>query len=121
MAFSDISTELIAALKAEIEAYSAENRNPMGLFELLSYVQQGTNDSTAIGTVTPTLTSATSSGTITAGAYEVSVANIGTAAGTLLGTSFPKNAIATFSVPGATLAEIAYDATGTTFLISVIR
>ena len=67
-------------------------------------------------------TSTTTSGTITAGASSVAIANIGSAAGTVLGTSFPANATIEWSANGFdTLGAIAYDATGTEFLISEVR
>ena len=69
------------------------------------------------GTVTPILISATSSGIIAAGKKSVSVANIGAASGTLLGAAFPVGASISYSAEGGTLTEIAYNATGTTFLI----
>ncbi|ABA24668.1 hypothetical protein Ava_D0003 [Trichormus variabilis ATCC 29413] len=74
------------------------------------------------GTATPTLVNTSTSGTVTAGKISVSIANIGAAAGTLLGTSFPTGASIAFEAPtGKTLAAIAYNATGTTFLIGVLE
>jgi len=67
--------------------------------------------------VTPTLISVTASGTIAAGKKSVSIANIGAASGTLLGAAFPAGASVSYSAEGGTLITIAYNATGTTFLI----
>lgn len=69
-----------------------------------------------------TLSTVTTSGTVSAGAWAVSVANTGDAAGTIAGGSIPAGTEITWRCPvGSTLAAIAYDATGTTFLISVSR
>jgi hypothetical protein len=71
---------------------------------------------------TPSLTSVTSSGTIPLGARSVSIANIGSAAGTILGTSVDAGMTVNFTAQGSdTLAAIAYNATGTTFLIAEVR
>ena len=71
---------------------------------------------------TPSLTSVTSSGTIALGARSVSIANIGAAAGTVLGTSVGAGVTVTFTAQSPdTLAAIAYNATGTTFLIAEVR
>jgi hypothetical protein len=81
-------------------------------------------DRLPLGTArTPNFTSTTGSGTVTAGAQSVAVANIGGAAGTLKSQSFPANAVVSWSVinPLDTLGAIAYDATGTTFLITEVR
>ncbi|MDM9583108.1 hypothetical protein [Nostoc sp. GT001] len=60
----------------------------------------------------------TTSGTVAAGKYSVTFCNFGSAAGLLLGNSFPAGASINFTPPpGMTLSAIAYDATGTTFLI----
>jgi hypothetical protein len=71
---------------------------------------------------TPSLTSVTSSGTIALGSRSVSIANIGSAAGTILGTSVDAGMTVNFTAQGSdTLAAIAYNATGTTFLIAEVR
>ena len=74
-------------------------------------------------TKTPGITSVSSSGTIAAGAQSVAIANIGTVAGTVKTQSFPANASVSWSVinPLDSLGAIAYDATGTTFLITEVR
>jgi hypothetical protein len=56
------------------------------------------------------------------GARSVSIANIGSAAGTILGTSVDAGMTVNFTAQGSdTLAAIAYNATGTTFLIAEVR
>ena len=71
---------------------------------------------------TPSLTSVTSSGTIALGARSVAIANIGAAAGTVLGTSVGTGVTVNFTAQSPdTLAAIAYDATGTTFLLAEVR
>ena len=71
---------------------------------------------------TPSLTSVTSSGTIPLGARSVSIANIGSAAGTILGTSVDAGMTVNFTAQGSdTLAAITYNATGTNFLIAEVR
>lgn len=71
---------------------------------------------------TPSLTSVTNAGTIVFGARSVSIANVGTAAGTVLGTSVSAGVTVNFTAQGLdTLAAIAYNATGTTFLIAEVR
>ena len=60
-------------------------------------------------------------GTIAAGANSVSIANIGNAAGTVEGVSFPSGATISWSANGKdTLDAIAYNASGTTYLISTV-
>lgn len=71
----------------------------------------------------PNITSASTSGTVDAGAQSVAIANIGTAAGTVKGQAYPANTSASWTVvsPLDTLGAIAYDATGTVFLITEVR
>jgi hypothetical protein len=76
-------------------------------------------DRLPIAQLTPSFTSATSSGTVSAGKLSVAITNFGDASGTLLGNSFPAGASISFTAPrGQTLGAIAYNATGTTFLIT---
>lgn len=71
---------------------------------------------------TPSLTSVTNAGTIVFGARSVSIANIGSAAGTILGTSVDAGMTVNFTAQGSdTLAAITYNATGTNFLIAEVR
>lgn len=69
---------------------------------------------------TPALIRVTVSGTVAAGAHMVSIANMGAVNGTVLGTVLKPSEIIDFepSNINATLTAIAYDATGTEFLIS---
>ncbi len=63
-----------------------------------------------------------SSGTITAGAKSVAVANHGNSDGLLQGEVFPAGASVEFGAEGRdTLKEITYDATGTKFLFAIVR
>lgn len=68
---------------------------------------------------TPALTSVTASGTVAAGSRMVSVKNVGAAAGTLAGVAFPAGQSVTWLAQGNdTLGSVAYNATGTTYLIA---
>ena len=80
-----------------------------------------TNTSGAIET--PGLTIATAAGSVASGASTVSIFNDGSASGTVLGTSLTKGLSVSYQVSDLnnTLSAIAYDATGTTFLISETR
>lgn len=70
----------------------------------------------------PGIISTSTSGTTTAGWYSFSIANVGAAAGTVGGESIPAGTTLNFDagVLNHTLASIAYDATGTTFIITFI-
>ena len=69
-------------------------------------------------TIERTLTS----GVVAEGAFEVSIANIGNADGTILGTSIPPGYAIDYRADNNDfLTEISYDATGTEFLITIIR
>ena len=73
-------------------------------------------------TRTPTLTSTTTTGTIAAGCVSVSVANIGSGNGILLGQTIVPGVVIDFVAPwGDTIGAISYNATGTTFLIQELR
>jgi hypothetical protein len=77
----------------------------------------------------PTAQTFTTAGSVPAGAKSVSVANIGTKVGTVLGTNIPVGATLTYDAPpNDTLGAIAYDptkdasaaVTGTTFIITTL-
>jgi hypothetical protein len=71
---------------------------------------------------TPGVISTTTSGTTVLGWYSFSIANVGAAAGTVGGQSIPAGTTLNFD-GGAlnnTLGSLAYDATGTTFIITYI-
>jgi hypothetical protein len=75
-----------------------------------------------IKTQTPSFTSVTTSGTIAAGATSVSIANVGSFDGTVLGTNLPAGASIEFNANWIhILGSVNYDATGTTFLIQEVR
>ena len=69
------------------------------------------------------VSSVTNSGTFGTDCYSASIANVGTAAGTVGGAAFPAGTTLNFDagVLNNTLGAIAYDATGTTFLITEIQ
>ena len=73
------------------------------------------------GTVTPGFLSTSASGTVAAGARSVSIANSGGAVGTALGTNVPVGVTVSWGANNGTLGAIAYNATGTTFLITEVR
>lgn len=67
------------------------------------------------------LASASTAGTLAAGAMTASFANTGSAAASVAGGTLPAGCAVTFDVPaGNTLGAIAYDATGTTLMISTV-
>lgn len=70
---------------------------------------------------TPTIIRPTASGTVAAGANSVSIANVGAADGTVAGVTLKTGETINFDAGQSnTLTSIAYDATGTTFLIITI-
>lgn len=83
------------------------------------------NTSPVIG-VTPALSRVTASGTVAAGSRSVSIANVGTESGTVLGTELAAGETVNFDAGSLnnTLAAVAYDpttpGTGTTFLIATL-
>jgi hypothetical protein len=79
--------------------------------------------STSVGGTarTPSYTRVSDAATIAAGAKSVTIANVGSAAGTVLTVSLGVGEKVSFSVDGAdTLGAIAYVATGTTFAITKV-
>lgn len=71
---------------------------------------------------TPGFLNTTTTGTITAGAKFVNIKNVGSAVGTVLTANLPVGETLSFATNGNdTLGAIAYNATGTTFLISEVR
>ena len=71
---------------------------------------------------TPGIISTATSGTTVLGWYSFSIANVGTSAGTVDGQSIPAGTTLNFDggVLNNTLGSLAYDATGTTFIITYI-
>ncbi len=67
--------------------------------------------------------SSTGAGSTPAGAFSASIANVGTAAGTVNGISIPAGTTLNFDagVLNSTLGSITYDATGTTFIVTYIQ
>jgi hypothetical protein len=72
-------------------------------------------------TYTPTLSRATAAGTVAAGARSVSIANAGVANGTVGAATLKPGESVSFSADGNLLAAIAYNATGTEFVIGEVR
>lgn len=70
----------------------------------------------------PLISSSTGAGTVSAGANSVSIGNIGGAIGTVKGVDLPVGVSVNWSAsPGGTLSAVAYDATGTKFLITEVN
>ena len=87
----------------------------------------GGGGASAEADVTPTFISTTGAASTAAGLFEVSIANTGAATGLVAGVILPIGATITyrgyydeFSTTMNRIAAIAYDATGTTFLITTI-
>ena len=96
--------------------------NDTGSFPLISLLKRLLSVKLLIKTQTPSFTSVTTSGTITAGSTSISVANVGNFDGTVLGTTLPAGASIEFNANWIhTLGSLPYDATGTTFLIQEVR
>lgn len=71
---------------------------------------------------TPYLETTSSAGNISAGTVSISISNIGNASGEVLGVSVPTGATVSYDAPNEdSIGAIAYNATGTTFLISSLR
>lgn len=71
---------------------------------------------------TPGLVRVSNNSVVTAGARRVSIANVGAVAGTLLGATLQPGEVVTYeATAGETLGAIAYNATGTEFLIAEVR
>ncbi|MFM6018954.1 MAG: hypothetical protein ACKPCI_21210 [Dolichospermum sp.] len=71
---------------------------------------------------TPGFVNTNTTGTITTGAKSVNIKNVGSAVGTVLTANLPIGETLSFATTGNdTLGAIAYNATGTIFLISEVR
>lgn len=72
-------------------------------------------------TITPSIIRATGAGTITAGAYSFSVANVGSLSGLLLGVTIKPGEVINFDAGSLnnTYGAVSYDGTGTELLITV--
>ena len=71
---------------------------------------------------TATVLNTSTSGATLDGLYSISIANVGTATGTVAGQSIPAGVTLNFDagVLNNTLRSIAYDASGTTFIVTTI-
>jgi len=88
---------------------------------------QGIIDALTVGTCCPpesrstNIVSATGIGTVPPNTYSFSIANVGAAAGSVGGVSVPAGVTINYNAElNNTLTGIAYNATGTTFLITYI-
>jgi hypothetical protein len=88
---------------------------------------QGIIDALTVGTCCPpeirntNIVSATGVGTVPANTYSLSIANVGAAAGSVGGVSVPAGVVINYNAElNNTLTGIAYNATGTTFLITYL-
>lgn len=88
---------------------------------------QGIIDALTAGTCCPpqsrstNILSSTGAGVVPPNTYSLSIANVGAAAGTVGGVSVPAGVTINYSAElNNTLTGIAYNATGTTFLITYI-
>lgn len=94
----------------------------LSVLQLLGSILAATGGGSTPVVRTPTLVRVTNATSIAAGARGVTIANVGSAAGTVLGTSLGVGQIVSFDAGSTadTLTAIAYDATGTEFLISKV-
>lgn len=71
--------------------------------------------------ITPSIIRATGAGTIAAGAYSFSVANVGSLSGVLLGVTIKPGEVINFDAGSLnnTYGAVSYDGTGTELLITV--
>ena len=119
----ETTADAILAMNTDIEAKTtlvvANTDDIKGFNETI-------RDNTDAVVVTPALIDTIASGTVAAGARSVSIANVGTEIGTVLGTNIAVGATVTFDAGSLnnTLSVLAYDpttpGTGTRFLIATL-
>lgn len=97
-----------------LKGISGAFANLVDIFNLLSVIKELESGTT--------ITRPTTSGTINTGQLSVSIANVGTANGTVKGVTLKPGETVSFSGGGiaTTLDAIAYNATGTEFLIITV-
>ena len=97
-----------------LKGISGAFANLVDIFNLLSAIKELESGTT--------ITRPTTSGTINTGQLSVSIANVGTANGTVKGVTLKPGETVSFSGGGiaTTLDAIAYNATGTEFLIITV-
>ena len=120
---TEATLQAILAMNTDIEAKTtlvvANTDDIKGFNETI-------RDNTDAVVVTPALIDTIASGTVAAGARSVSIANVGTEIGTVLGTNIAVGATVTFDAGSLnnTLSAVAYDpttpGTGTRFLIATL-
>ena len=134
MTFETVKASLITTLQDAIAEAGEGSSQLSYLFDLLSKVggASGLTDaelratpvvvSKTPATRTPTLTLTSTSGTVASGCVSLSIANTGATSGTVLGASLPSGVTVDLEASwGDVLGAVAYDATGTTFLILELR
>jgi len=119
----ETTADAILAMNTDIEAKTtlvvANTDDIKGFNETI-------RDNTNAVVVTPALIDTIASGTVAAGTRSVSIANVGTEIGTVLGTNIAVGATVTFDAGSLnnTLSAVAYDpttpGTGTRFLIATL-
>ena len=127
------SYELLIEKNYNMGAYPQEIRNEIfrqgrllnDAVSQLCGINEGSGSSGTADNATPSLLSTTGSGSTTAGIRSFSITNVGGASGTVDGQTFPVGAMVSYEgyydpVTNVfyDVDSIAYDATGTTFLIS---
>jgi len=89
--------------------------------KLLGDIARNTGGSGSSTTITPGALRTTAAGTVAAGKKSVSIRNAGAANGTVLGVVIkPSETLSWASNNGSSLSAIAYDATGTEFVITTL-
>ena len=112
------------AAALDISALSTSAKQDLILAALSSMASEATLNSVKTNTAPPTVKTpgysrTTTSGTVAAGFRAVTISNVGTADGTVLGTLLKPNETVGWEWEG-TLGAVAYDATGTTFAIVTV-
>ena len=124
MSVTSTLTELRDELAATIASYNTEQppaelvRQYESVLSALGETGGGGESGGGGATTIASITSTSTSGTIAAGKTAVAISNIGEAAGTIAGASIPKGTSIKYGNGiNEISASVAYDATGTTFLI----
>jgi len=117
----ETTADAILAMNTDIEANTAGILADTAAIEISNAAIEANTDTVV---VTPALSNVITAGTVAAGSRSVSISNIGTEIGTVLGADVPVGVTMTFDAGGLnnTLGAIAYDpttpGTGTRFLIA---
>jgi hypothetical protein len=94
----------------------------MGIDKLLALLSGGSTSFLAPQARAPRYSITSTTGSTTANVYSFSIANVGSAAGTVDGQSLPVGVTVNFDAGALnnTLGSLAYNATGTTFIITYV-